>query len=48
MVKAERFGRLLCARRERPILPFLKLDVAPNPIFAGHSYDCEGSELSVP
>ncbi len=20
----------------------------PNPIFAGHSYDCEGSELSVP
>jgi hypothetical protein len=29
-------------------LPFLKPDLAPNPIFAGHSYDCEGSELSVP
>src|SRR5438552_5729442 len=22
--------------------------LVPNPIFAGHSYDCEGSELSVP
>src|SRR4029450_9498842 len=29
-------------------LPFLKPDLAPNPIVAGHSYDCEGSELSVP
>src|SRR6266545_728194 len=29
-------------------LPFLKPDLAPNPIFARHSYDCEGSELSVP
>src|SRR6266550_2455365 len=24
-------------------LPFLKPDLAPNPIVAGHSYDCEGS-----
>jgi hypothetical protein len=28
-------------------LPFLKPDLAPKPILAGHSYDCEGSELSV-
>jgi hypothetical protein len=32
----------------KALLPFLKPDLVPNPIFAGHSYDCEGSELSVP
>jgi len=28
--------------------PFLRPDLAPKPILAGHSYDCEGTELSVP
>jgi hypothetical protein len=28
-------------------LPFLKPDLAPNLIFAGHSYDCEASYLSL-
>src|SRR4029450_10386755 len=36
------------SQHRRELLPFLRPDLAPKPILAGHSYDCEGSELSVP